>query len=181
MIKYSSAFYAMMLWRGAFSWTPVGTHQLEVHRQFFREKRNILLNLAKNDEGTDIRSVESTEAPEPVGPYSQAVVAGGMVYCSGQIALDPSTGDLVGGGNVEKETKQVLKNLDAVLKEAGVSAKNVVRMTVFLVDLNDFGAVNKIYADFFSDNSVSPSRSCVQVSALPKGALVEMDCIVMLN
>eukprot|EP00521_Asterionellopsis_glacialis_P011538 CAMPEP_0195305642 /NCGR_PEP_ID=MMETSP0707-20130614/36657_1 /TAXON_ID=33640 /ORGANISM="Asterionellopsis glacialis, Strain CCMP134" /LENGTH=171 /DNA_ID=CAMNT_0040369811 /DNA_START=150 /DNA_END=665 /DNA_ORIENTATION=+ len=171
----------MMLWRGAFSWIPMGTHQLQMHGRLFRNKRNVLLNLAGNGESTDIRSIESSEAPEPVGPYSQAVVAGGMVYCSGQIALDPCTGDLVGEGNVEKETYQVLKNLDAVLKEAGVSAKNIVRMTVFLVDLDDFSAVNKIYANFFSENSVSPSRSCVQVAALPKGALVEMDCIATLN
>ena len=99
---------------------------------------------------------------------------------SGNIALDPATGQIVGDGNVQAEAKQVLKNLDAVLKEAGASPSNVVRCTVFLADLNDFGAVNEVYADYFKDAKVAPSRSCVQVAALPKGVLVEIDCIAVL-
>jgi 2-iminobutanoate/2-iminopropanoate deaminase len=124
--------------------------------------------------------IKTSNSPAPLGPYSQAVLSGRTLYCSGQIALDPTTGEFVGGGDVEKETRQALKNMDAVLKEAGASAANVVRCTVFLFDLNDFAKVNEIYADYFKDSTVAPSRSCVQVAALPKGALVEIDCIAVL-
>ena len=126
-----------------------------------------------------IEAVQTNQAPAPVGPYNQAVKAGGMLFCSGQIALDPATGAMVGGGDVELETRQVLTNLQAVLTAAGCSAERVVRTTVFLVDLADFKLVNDIYAEFFS-TGVSPARACVQVAALPKGARVEIDCIAML-
>jgi 2-iminobutanoate/2-iminopropanoate deaminase len=129
---------------------------------------------------TKITEVKTNNAPAPVGPYSQAVLAGSTLYVSGNIALDPQTGQLVGDGDVQAETKQVLQNLDAVLKEAGASPQQVVRCTVFLVDLGDFAAVNEIYADYFKDNAVAPSRSCVQVAALPKGVKVEIDCIAAL-
>ena len=129
---------------------------------------------------TTISEVKTSNAPSPVGPYSQAVLAGSTLYVSGNIPLDPKTGEIVGGGDVQAETKQVLSNLDAVLKEAGASAKNVVRCTVFLADLGDFAKVNEIYADYFKDCPVAPSRSCVQVAALPKGVLVEIDCIAEL-
>jgi 2-iminobutanoate/2-iminopropanoate deaminase len=124
--------------------------------------------------------IKTSDAPAPVGPYSQAVKAGSTLYCSGQIALDPATGDFVGGGDVQEEARQLLKNMDAVLKEAGASALNVVRCTVFLADLNDFAKVNEIYSEYFKDNLIAPSRSCVQAGALPKGALVEIDCIAVL-
>ena len=114
-----------------------------------------------------------------MGPYNQAVKAGGLLFCSGQMALDPATGAMVGGGDVELETRQVLTNLQAVLTAAGCSAERVVRTTVFLVDLADFKLVNDIYAEVFSAG-VSPARACVQVAALPKGARVEIDCIAML-
>jgi reactive intermediate/imine deaminase len=124
--------------------------------------------------------VITQEAPAPVGPYNQAVIAGGWLYCSGQIPLDPTTGTMVGEGNVEAETRQVLRNLKAVLQEAGTDPSKVVRTTVFLVDLGDFQAVNAIYAEMFGDG-VSPARACVQVAALPKGSKVEIDCIAWLN
>ena len=125
-------------------------------------------------------AVITKEAPAPVGPYNQAVIAGGWLYCSGQIPLDPATGMMVGEGNVEAETRQVLSNLKAVLREAGTDSSHVVRTTVFLVDLRDFQAVNAIYAEMFGDG-VSPARACVQVAALPKGSKVEIDCIACLN
>ena len=129
---------------------------------------------------TPLKAVITQEAPAPVGPYNQAVIAGGWLYCSGQIPLDPATGAMVGDGNVEAETRQVLSNLKAVLQEAGTDTSKVVRTTVFLVDLGDFQAVNAIYAEVFGDG-VSPARACVQVAALPKGSKVEIDCIAWLN
>ena len=129
---------------------------------------------------TPLKAVITQEAPAPVGPYNQAVIAGGWLYCSGQIPLDPATGAMVGDGNVEAETRQVLSNLKAVLQEAGTDPSKVVRTTVFLVDLGDFQAVNAIYAEVFGEG-VSPARACVQVAALPKGSKVEIDCIAWLN
>jgi reactive intermediate/imine deaminase len=129
---------------------------------------------------TPLKAVITQEAPAPVGPYNQAVIAAGWLYCSGQIPLDPATGAMVGEGNVEAETRQVLRNLKAVLQEAGTDPSHVVRTTVFLVDLGDFQAVNAIYAEMFGDG-VSPARACVQVAALPKGSKVEIDCIAWLN
>ncbi|MCP9786459.1 RidA family protein [Cyanobium sp. N5-Cardenillas] len=124
-------------------------------------------------------SVHTTDAPAPVGPYNQAVVAGGVLYCSGQIALDPLGGTLVGDGDVEAETVQVLTNLQAVLAAAGCGPEQVVRTTVYLVDLNDFARVNALYAGVFGAG-VAPARACVQVAALPKGARVEIDAIAVL-
>ncbi|MDP7994919.1 MAG: RidA family protein [Synechococcus sp. SP2 MAG] len=129
---------------------------------------------------TALKAVITQKAPAPVGPYNQAVIAGGWLYCSGQIPLDPATGTMVGDGNVEAETRQVLSNLKAVLQEAGTDPSKVVRTTVFLVDLGDFQTVNAIYAEVFGDG-VSPARACVQVAALPKGSKVEIDCIAWLN
>ena len=126
------------------------------------------------------KAITTSAAPAPVGPYNQAVLAGGWLYCSGQIPLDPATGEMVGGGDVAAETRQVLKNLVAVLKEAGASPEHVVRTTVFLADLGDFQTVNELYADVFG-NGVSPARACVQVAALPKGARVEIDCVAWLG
>ena len=126
------------------------------------------------------KAITTTAAPAPVGPYNQAVLAGGWLYCSGQIPLDPTTGAMVGDGEVVEETRQVLKNLVAVLNEAGATPAQVVRTTVFLVDLGDFQTVNQLYADVFGDG-VSPARACVQVAALPKGARVEIDCVAWLG
>ena len=127
-----------------------------------------------------IEAVVTDGAPAPVGPYNQAVKAGGLLFCSGQIALDPTSGVLVGDGDVEAETRQVLRNLTAVLAAAGSSPGQVVRTTVFLTDLADFGRVNALYAEVF-DGPVAPARACVQVAALPKGARVEIDCVALLG
>ena len=126
------------------------------------------------------QAITTTDAPAPVGPYNQAVQAGGWLYCSGQIPLDPATGEMVGGGDVEAETRQVLRNLNAVLSAAGTEAAKVVRTTVYLVDLADFQTVNTIYAEMFG-GGVSPARACVQVAALPKGSKVEIDCVAWLG
>tara|TARA_Y100001968_G_scaffold62805_1_gene53543 strand:- start:369 stop:767 length:399 start_codon:yes stop_codon:yes gene_type:complete len=127
-----------------------------------------------------IKSIETKLAPAPVGPYSQAIHAKGWIYCSGQIALDPSSGEMVGDGDVEKETHQVFNNLQAVLKESGAQLKDVVKTTIFLTDLKDFGKVNNIYAKFFQGET-SPARACVEVSALPKGGKIEIECIALLG
>ena len=122
-----------------------------------------------------MRKVISTErAPGAVGPYSQAIVAGGFVWCSGQIPLDPSTGQLV-QGEIEDETRQVLSNLRAVLDAAGSSLDRVVRATVYLADLSDFERVNAVYAESFGDQP--PARVCIEACGLPKGARVEIDAI----
>ena len=129
---------------------------------------------------TTHQAITTADAPAPVGPYNQAVQAGEWLYCSGQIPLDPASGAMVGGGDVEAETRQVLRNLKAVLSAAGTEAAKVVRTTVYLVDLADFQAVNAIYAEMFG-SGVSPARACVQVAALPKGSKVEIDCIAWLG
>jgi reactive intermediate/imine deaminase len=126
-----------------------------------------------------LEAVVTAAAPAPVGPYNQAVKAGGLLFCSGQIALDPATGEMVGSGDVEAETRQVLTNLQAVLAAAGCSPQQVVRTTVFLADLADFAKVNALYAEVFGAG-VSPARACVQVAALPKGGRVEIDCMAVL-
>ena len=126
------------------------------------------------------KAITTESAPAPVGPYSQAVLANGWLYCSGQIPLDPSTGVMVGQGNVEAETRQVISNLKAILNAAGATTSQVVRSTIYLMDLNDFEKVNAIYAETFMQGT-SPARACVQVAALPKGALIEIDCIAWLG
>ena len=128
----------------------------------------------------ELQAIETGAAPAPVGPYNQAVRAGDLLFCSGQIALDPVSGALVGDGDVEAETRQVLATLQAVLAAAGASARLVVRTTVFLADLADFARVNALYAEVFGAG-VSPARACVEVAALPKGARVEIDCIAVLG
>ena len=122
-----------------------------------------------------IEPIETNSAPKPVGPYNQAVLVENWLYCSGQIALDPSTGVMIGNGNIEEETKQVLKNLMAVVEAAGGESSNVIRTTIYLTDLNDFAKVNAIYAETFG-GSASPARACVEVSNLPKGGKIEIDC-----
>ena len=122
-----------------------------------------------------LRAVRTAAAPAPVGPYSQAVVAGGFVFASGQIPLDPATGKLV-GGEIEAQTERVLDNLRAVLEAAGSSLGQVVRASVYLVDLAVFPRVNAVYARYFVSDP-KPARSTVQVAALPLGAQVEIDVI----
>ncbi len=123
--------------------------------------------------------IETKFAPKPVGPYNQAVLVENWLFCSGQIALEPETGEMIGNGNIEEETRQVLKNLIAVVEAAGGKNSNVIRTTIYLTDLNDFSKVNKIYAETFN-NEISPARACVEVSKLPKGGKIEIDCVAWL-
>lgn len=124
-----------------------------------------------------MKEIVSTEnAPGAIGPYSQAIKAGGMVFCSGQIPIDPATGEFV-SDVVAEQTEQVLKNLGEVLKAAGSSLDNVVKTTVFLADMNDFVEMNEVYGRFFSDNT--PARATVQAARLPRDARVEIDCIAV--
>ena len=122
-----------------------------------------------------MNEVVSTEnAPGAIGPYSQAIKANGMVYCSGQIPIDPATGQFV-SDDVAAQTEQVFKNLEAVLAAAGTGLGKVVKTTVFLADMDDFAAMNDVYSRFFSDNK--PARATVQAARLPRDARVEIDCI----
>ncbi len=118
--------------------------------------------------------VTTDQAPAPIGPYSQAVRVGKTLYCSGQIALDPQSGNLV-DGDVSAQTEQVVKNLGAVLREAGFDFGDVVKTTIFLIDMNDFAAVNAVYGRTF--DAIKPARSTVAVAGLPRNARVEIDCI----
>lgn len=118
--------------------------------------------------------VATPHAPRPIGPYSQAVQCGGELYCSGQIPIDPQTGELV-AGDVAAQAERVIENLGAVLCAAGCHYTDVVKTTIFLVDMNDFAAVNGVYEKYFGMNK--PARSTVAVAALPRGARVEIDCI----
>ncbi|MFB2772994.1 RidA family protein [Pelatocladus sp. BLCC-F211] len=125
--------------------------------------------------------IRTENAPAPVGPYNQAIAAAGkMMFVAGQIALDPKTGAIVGEGDVKKQTEQVMANLEAILVAGGASFADVVRTTVFLADMNDFAAVNGVYAKYF-DEATAPARACVQVSRLPKDVLVEIDCIAVVS
>ena len=126
------------------------------------------------------KAIKTESAPNPVGPYNQAIFIDNWLYCSGQIALDPSTGHMVGNGDIKEETRQVLKNLLAVIKAAGGESSNVIITTIYLTDLNDFATVNKIYSETFS-NMTSPARACVEVSNLPKGGKIEIDCVAFIN
>jgi len=122
-----------------------------------------------------MKEIIATEnAPGAIGPYSQAVKIAGFVFCSGQIPIDPNTGNFV-SDNVAEQTTQVLKNLSAVLEAAGTDLNSVVKTTVFLADMNDFTAMNEVYARFFNDNK--PARATVQAARLPRDARVEIECI----
>lgn len=120
-------------------------------------------------------TIATKEAPSAIGPYSQAVAAGGTVYASGQIAIVPSTGELAAGG-IEGQAEQVMKNIGAILKAAGAEYADVVKTTCFLADIGDFAAFNAVYGKYFTEK---PARSCVAVKALPKGALVEVEVIAV--
>jgi 2-iminobutanoate/2-iminopropanoate deaminase len=124
------------------------------------------------------RPVETEGAPAPIGPYSQAVVADGVLYCSGQVPLDPDTGELVDGG-VGEQARRCLENLDAVCRAAGTQLSEAARIGIYLTDMKRFAELNDVYAGFFSEPF--PVRTTVGVAALPKGALVEMDATVPLG
>ena len=124
--------------------------------------------------------IKTNAAPDPVGPYNQAIKAGNFIYCSGQIAINPSSNKIDSLGDIRGETTQVLKNLKAVLTASGASLENVIKTTIFLTDLNNFQIVNEIYSEFFQ-NEPSPARACVEVSSLPKGVLIEIDCVAYIH
>ncbi len=123
-----------------------------------------------------LKKISTPNAPAAIGPYSQAIVAGNMLYTSGQIPLNPENGQME-GTNVTEQAERVMKNLDAVLTEAGTSFDNIVKTTCFLADIADFGVFNEVYGKYFTEK---PARSCVAVAALPKGALVEVEVIAEL-
>jgi len=125
-----------------------------------------------------LQTVSTPKAPKAIGPYAQAVVANGVVYCSGQVAFSPTEEGLIGKSAAE-QTVQVLKNLRAVLEASGSGMDRVVKTTVFLKDLNDFASMNEVYGEAFGNHR--PARATVQVSRLPKDALVEIDCIALLK
>lgn len=127
------------------------------------------------------RVVATDKAPKAIGPYSQAIVCDGWLWCSGQVALDPATGHVVHEGldeaSARAQARQVLTNLSAVVAAAGATFADVVKCTVYLADIAHFAAVNEVYAEFFPPSSSPPARATVEVSRLPKGVLVEIDCV----
>lgn len=121
-----------------------------------------------------MKALHTDKAPAAIGPYSQAIEVNGMVFASGQIPLDPTTGNVVEGG-IKEQTRQALTNAKAIMESAGLSLANVVKTTVFMADMADFAAMNEVYSTFFTEPY--PARSAVAVKALPKGVLVEVECI----
>ena len=122
--------------------------------------------------------ISTSVAPSAIGPYSQAIRAGDLLFVSGQIPIDPSTGKLIEDGSIKAQTQRVLENLVAIVRAAGGSIENVVRTTVFLRDMNDFAEMNSVYAEFFK--SAPPARSTVQAARLPRDVSVEIDCIAVI-
>jgi 2-iminobutanoate/2-iminopropanoate deaminase len=121
-----------------------------------------------------MKVISTTKAPAAIGPYSQAIKVGNLVYTSGQIPIDPQTGSIV-EGSIKEQTRQSLTNVKAILEEAGLTMANVVKTTVFMADMNDFAEMNAVYAEFFSEPY--PARSAVAVKTLPKGALIEIEVV----
>ena len=127
-----------------------------------------------------LKRIATDQAPGAIGPYSQAIAAGGWLYCSGQIALDPASMELVGEGDVQAQARQALDNLRGVIEAAGGTLEQVVKCQVFLKDMHDFAAVNEVYAEYFTGDT-PPARACVAVAALPKFVDVEIDAVVYLG
>lgn len=123
-----------------------------------------------------MKTINTENAPAAIGPYSQCIIAGGFIFTSGQIPIDPASGTIIDEG-IEAQTRQVIKNLSAILNSSGSSLEKVVKTTCFLKNMSDFAAFNNIYAEYFTEK---PARSCVEVSAIPKGALVEIEVIAEL-
>ena len=121
-----------------------------------------------------MKAISTTKAPAAIGPYSQAIKVGNLVYTSGQIPIDPATGNFVEGG-IKEQTRQSLTNVKSILEEAGLTMGNVVKTTVFMADMNEFADMNTVYAEFFVEPY--PARSAVAVKTLPKGALVEIEVV----
>lgn len=142
------------------------------------QKKRLLFSLSIKKDYSKIRkkmkAINTKSAPSAIGPYSQAIQVGNLVYTSGQIPINPSTGTFVEGG-IKEQTRQSLTNVQAILKEAGLTMNDVKKTTVFLADMNDFAEMNSVYAEFFSNPY--PARSAVAVKTLPKGALVEIEVI----
>ncbi|MGK7957975.1 MAG: RidA family protein [Crocosphaera sp.] len=129
---------------------------------------------------SNIRVIATNKAPAPVGPYSQAIAAEGkLLFISGQIPLDPQTGELVGEDDISEQTQQVMENIEAILIAAGASWQNVVKTTVFLSNLGNFAPMNQVYAQYFPEET-APARACVEVSRLPKDVLVEIECMAVI-
>ena len=124
--------------------------------------------------------IKTSNAPDPVGPYNQAIKVGNFIFCSGQIAINPETNNIDCLGNIEEETKQVFKNLKAVLNAGGATFDDVIKTTIFLTDLNNFQIVNNVYSNFLGGKD-SPARACVEVSSLPKGVMIEIDCVAFVD
>lgn len=122
--------------------------------------------------------VQTNSAPAAVGPYSQGIKAGNTIYVSGQLPINPVTGELYKGGDIKEETKISLMNVKAILEEAGASLKDVVKCTVYIKDMNQFGLINEMYAEVFGDSK--PARACIEVARLPKDANVEVDAIAVI-
>jgi 2-iminobutanoate/2-iminopropanoate deaminase len=120
-----------------------------------------------------MKYIQTTNAPKAVGPYSQAIVSNGFIFCSGQIGLDPKTNDLVEG--LEEQTHQVLKNLSEVLKAENSNLEKVVKITIYLSDINDYAKMNEVYGQYFSNHK--PARAAFAVAGLPKGALIEIEAV----
>ncbi|MEM8717916.1 MAG: RidA family protein [Cyanobacteria bacterium P01_G01_bin.39] len=125
--------------------------------------------------------IRTAQAPAPVGPYNQAIATSGqMLFIAGQIPLDPASATIVGSGDITAQTKQVMANIEAILTEAGASWDKVVKTSVFMTDLANFGAMNQVYAQYFAEET-APARACVEVSRLPKDVLVEIECIAVID
>tara|TARA_Y100000589_G_scaffold180885_1_gene171213 strand:- start:502 stop:894 length:393 start_codon:yes stop_codon:yes gene_type:complete len=124
--------------------------------------------------------IQTKSAPEPVGPYNQAIKFDNLIFCSGQIAINPKTNKIDCLGDIKGETTQVLRNLKAVLEAGGSSLEGVIKTTIFITDLSNFEVVNKIYSEFFQSEP-TPARACVEVSSLPKGVLIEIDCVAYIH
>lgn len=122
--------------------------------------------------------IQTEKAPAAIGPYSQAVKAGDFLYISGQIPIDPATGEIV-AGDIQAQTNQCMKNLQAICEAVGVTLDNIVKTTIFITDLNNFAKVNETYGKYFADNA--PARACVEVSALPKNVSVEIEAVVYVD
>ena len=149
-----------------------------VIRDFKLDFDKIILSKLKTLINNMKKIIKTTQAPSPIGPYNQAILHGNMLYTSGQIAIDPKTGDLV-LDTIEQETKLVMENLQAILTEAGMTFENVLKSTIFISDMDNFGAINKVYGSYFND-ATAPARETVEVARLPKSVNVEISVIASL-
>ncbi|WP_427339007.1 RidA family protein [Caloranaerobacter sp. DY30410] len=125
----------------------------------------------------DKKVISTDKAPKAIGPYSQGIVAGNMIFTSGQLAINPETGELI-KDDIKKETRQALENLKAVLKEGGATLNDVVKVTLYIKDMNQFGKINEVYEEYFCENK--PARSCIEVARLPKDGNVEVEAIAII-